>query len=108
MNRKRALMRPSISRRGDRLTQRARDLTAAVQESTGAPAVYLLAFGENYRHFHALIAARGDEVPENRRAGALLQLRLDSRDSEAAHRMVPDVRAAYRRIVRGREPAAVA
>lgn len=34
---------------------RARDLVAAVTEATGAPATYLLHFGENYRHFHALV-----------------------------------------------------
>ena len=34
---------------------RARDLTRAVEKVTGAPAVYLLHFGESYRHFHALI-----------------------------------------------------
>ncbi|MFD0635565.1 hypothetical protein ACFQ9X_32455 [Catenulispora yoronensis] len=45
--------------------QRARDLVAAVTEATGAPATYLLSFGENYRHFHALIAARGAQVPPN-------------------------------------------
>ena len=36
---------------------RARDLVAAVTEATGAPATYLLHFGENYRHFHLFLAA---------------------------------------------------
>src|SRR5262245_19992628 len=40
--------------------QRAQDLVAAVSEVTAAPATYLMVFGENYPHFHALIAARGD------------------------------------------------
>ncbi len=87
------------------LGQRARDLTDAVQQTTGAPAVYLMTFGENYRHFHALIAARGTEVPPERRAGAILQLRSDSLDREAAHRLVPEVADAYRRIVAGRAAA---
>ena len=39
--------------------RRAADLVGAVTEATGAPATYLLHFGENYRHFHALVAARG-------------------------------------------------
>jgi diadenosine tetraphosphate (Ap4A) HIT family hydrolase len=37
---------------------RARDLVAAVTEVTGAPATYLMVFGENYPHFHVLVAAR--------------------------------------------------
>ena len=41
----------------------AHDLVSAVEQVTGAPAVYMLSFGENYRHFHALIAARGEQVP---------------------------------------------
>jgi diadenosine tetraphosphate (Ap4A) HIT family hydrolase len=72
---------------------RARDLVAAVQAATEAPAVYLMAFGENYRHFHVLVAARGAEVPENLRSGAILALTRDSRDLEAALRLVPTVRA---------------
>lgn len=84
---------------------RARDLTDAVQQATGAPAVYLMAFGENYRHFHALIAARGAEVPPERRAGAILQLRADGLDREAALRLVPEVADAYRRISSGRAAA---
>ena len=33
------------------------DLISAIEQVTGAPAVYMLSFGENYLHFHALIAA---------------------------------------------------
>ena len=54
--------------------RRAHDLVSAVERVTGAPAVYLLSFGENYRHFHALVAARGDQVPPEARGWALLQL----------------------------------
>ena len=51
------------------LGRRARDLVAAVTEATGAPATYLLHFGEKYRHFHALVAARGPEIPAGQRGG---------------------------------------
>ena len=69
------------------------------------PAVYLLSFGENYRHFHALVAARGEEIPPAQRGGALLGLLTEGRDPLAAQALVPAVRAAYEQIVRGREPA---
>jgi diadenosine tetraphosphate (Ap4A) HIT family hydrolase len=76
---------------------RARDAVAAVTEVTGAAATYLMSFGENYRHYHALIAARGDDVPPERRAGDILKLRTERADPDSAQRLVPAVRAAYRR-----------
>lgn len=85
----------------------AHDLVAAVEQVTGAPAVYLLSFGESYRHFHALVAARGEEIPPAQRGGALLGLLAEGRDPDAAQALVPAVRAAYEQIVRGREPAEV-
>lgn len=87
--------------------RRAYDLVTAVEEATGAPAVYLLSFGENYTHFHALVAARGEETPPDRRGGALLQLLVDHRDPAAATALVPAVRAAYERIIQDRELAEV-
>src|ERR1700749_5304647 len=54
--------------------RRAHDLVSAVERVTGAPAVYLLSFGENYRHFHALVAARGEEGPQETRGGSLLRV----------------------------------
>ena len=77
--------------------RRARDLVAAVTEATGAPATYLLHFGENYRHFHALVAARGADIPAARRGGNILGLRPGHVDVAAAVALVPDVRAAYER-----------
>ena len=79
------------------LGRRARDLVAAVSEVMQAPATYLLVFGENYPHFHALIAARGQGVPADRRTGDILKLRADRTDPAAAARLVPAVRAAYER-----------
>jgi diadenosine tetraphosphate (Ap4A) HIT family hydrolase len=75
----------------------ARDLVAAVTDVTGAPATYLLVFGENYPHFHALIAPRGHDVPPELRAGNLLRLRADHADPAAAEELVPPVRSAYAR-----------
>ena len=76
---------------------RARDLVAAVTDVTGAPATYLLVFGENYPHFHALIAPRGHDVPPDLRAGNILRLRGDRADLAAAGKLVPAVRSAYAR-----------
>lgn len=78
--------------------RRARDLTTAVTEVTGAPATYLFVFGENYPHFHAVITPRGEDVPANRRSGEILKLRADHTDRDAAARLVPPVREAYRRL----------
>ncbi|MFI5860111.1 hypothetical protein [Streptomyces sp. NPDC051546] len=80
------------------LGRRARDLVGAVTEVTGAPATYLLVFGENHPHFHALITARGAYVPEDRRGGDILKLRTERADPEAAALLVPEVRRAYNRL----------
>ena len=76
---------------------RARDLVAAVTEVTGAEATYLLVFGENYPHFHALITPRAAHVPAGRRAGDILKLRLEHSDPAGARQLLPAVRAAYTR-----------
>ncbi|MFJ2060120.1 hypothetical protein ACIOMM_29835 [Streptomyces sp. NPDC087908] len=75
-----------------------RDLVAAVTEATGAPATYLLVFGENHPHFHALVTARGEDVPAARHNGDILRLRAEQADPEAATRLVPAVRRAYERL----------
>jgi len=82
------------------LGHRARDLVAAVTEATGAPATYLLHFGENFRHFHALVAARGADIPAGQRGGNILGLRPGHVDAAAAVALVPSVRAAYERTAR--------
>lgn len=84
---------------------RARDLVAAVTEATGAPATYLMAFGENHRHFHVLVAARGADVPADRRNGEILKLRAERADPAAAARLLPAVREAYQRIAQAAQPA---
>ncbi|MGW3561252.1 hypothetical protein ACWDNT_28645 [Streptomyces sp. NPDC000963] len=75
--------------------RRARDLVAAVTEATGAPATYLMVFGENHPHFHALVTARGEDVPADLRGGNILRLRAEQADPETAARLVPAVRRAY-------------
>ncbi|MBA3907617.1 MAG: hypothetical protein H0X35_13175 [Pseudonocardiales bacterium] len=77
--------------------QRTRDVVAAVTEVTGAETTYLMVFGENYPHFHALITPRGEDVPPERRAGNILQLRSGHIDPRAASALIPRLRAAYRR-----------
>ena len=83
------------------LGHRARDPVAAVTDATAAPATYLLHFGENYRHFHALVAARGADIPAGQRGGNILGLRPDHIDQVTAVALVPSVRAAYERTARG-------
>lgn len=87
--------------------RRAHDLISAIEEVTAAPAVYLLHFGESYRHFHALVAARGADIPPAQRGGALLQLRAASCDPASAEGLATRVRATYDRIVRDRALAEV-
>ena len=85
----------------------AHDLVSAVEQVTGAPAVYLLSFGENFRHFHALVAARGDQVPPELRGYGLIQQLAEGRDIPAARTLTGQVRLVYEEIVRDREHAAV-
>ena len=85
---------------------RAAELVAAVTEATGAPATYLLHFGENYRHFHALVAARGADIPAEQRGGSILGRRPEYVDRAAAVALVPGVRAAYERTARSRDGTA--
>ena len=57
-----------------------------------------MSFGESYRHFHALIAARGHDLPPERRSGDILKLRTERTDPDAARRLVPAVRKAYHHV----------
>ena len=83
----------------DALGRRLRALVAAVAEVTAAPATYQLVFGEDYRHFHALVTARGEHIRPDRRRGDILKLRDEGHlDVAACRAMVPKIRAAYARI----------
>jgi diadenosine tetraphosphate (Ap4A) HIT family hydrolase len=86
---------------------RARDLVSAIERVTGAPAVYLASFGENHLHFHALVAARGDQVPPEMRGWSSLRQLPDNCDVPASHAVARDVRLAYEEIVGDRARAAV-
>lgn len=79
----------------DTFGSRARDLVAAVSDVMGAPATYLLVFGESYPHFHVLVTPRGEDVPGDRRAGDILKLRTEAPDSAAARELVPALGRAY-------------
>jgi diadenosine tetraphosphate (Ap4A) HIT family hydrolase len=85
----------------DTFGRRARDLAAALADVTGAPATYLIAFCENHAHFHALITARGADVPQDRRSADILKLLEDHRDPGQASRLVPAMRRAYRHLTSG-------
>ncbi len=75
--------------------RRVRDLAAALTEVTGAPTSYLMAFCENHAHFHALLIARGADIPADRRGGDILKLLVDHTDPPRAIRLIPAVRQAY-------------
>ncbi|MEU6439604.1 hypothetical protein [Streptomyces sp. NPDC047046] len=79
----------------DTFGRRARDLVKAVTRATGAETTYMLMFGENYPHFHALVIARTPQVPADRRAGEILRLRTERADLAASRALVPAVREAY-------------
>lgn len=81
---------------------RARDLTEAIAEVTGSEAVYAMSFGENYRHYHALITARGATVPPELRGGRIVGLLPQGVDREASLRLVQPVSEAYARIAEAR------
>lgn len=83
----------------------ARDLTAAVAMVTAAAAVYLLHFGENYRHFHAQVVARRDDIPADLRGGTVLHLRSDRGYVAAARDLAARVRSAYEQMLGARTPA---
>lgn len=83
----------------DTLGRRIRSLVTAVAEVTGAPAVYQMVFGENHRHFHMVIVARGEHVTADRRSGDILKLLGEGhKDPDSSQALVPRVRVAYQRI----------
>lgn len=76
--------------------ERAKDLVDSVGGVFGAPATYLLNFGEAYPHFHCLIAARGNDVPPDKRLANIMSLRTERLNRETALGYVSAVRDAYR------------
>lgn len=59
-------------------------IAAAIQTATGATGVYFMSFGENYPHFHFLVIARDADLTAESRGAAILALRADGRDPDAA------------------------
>ena len=84
------------------LGPRAHDLVSAIEQATGAPAVYVLHFGENYKHFHSLVAARHADLPGEFRGWGHVRLAQDHRNVEQAYALAARVRSAYQDIVTSR------
>ncbi|HEV2637413.1 MAG TPA: hypothetical protein VGX23_19830 [Actinocrinis sp.] len=84
--------------------RRLRDVVGAVAEVTGAPATYMLVFGEANPHFHSLIAPRGHDVPPEARLGRILDQREHKIDRKASLALVPQVAEAYARRAAQTEP----
>ncbi len=70
------------------------DLMGALDQAFGAPACYLMTFGEAYPHFHAVITVRTEDIPPESRSGNILALRASRVDRDAAVAQVPAVRTA--------------
>ena len=84
------------------LGRHAHDLVSAVEGGTGAAAVYFLHFGESYRHFHALVAARGADVPGGLKGWGLVRLLPDHVDRDRSRAVAGSVRAEYEKILDAR------
>jgi diadenosine tetraphosphate (Ap4A) HIT family hydrolase len=70
------------------------DLMGALDQAFGAPACYLMTFGEAYPHFHAVVTVRTEDIPPESRSGNILALLASRVDRDAAVARVPAVRAA--------------
>jgi diadenosine tetraphosphate (Ap4A) HIT family hydrolase len=84
------------------------DLMGALDQAFGAPACYLMTFGEAYPHFHAVVTVRTEDIPPESRSGNILALLATRLDRDAALARVPAVRgalAAVREFAGRPEPA---
>ena len=70
------------------------DLMGALDQAFGAPACYLMTFGEAYPHFHAVVTVRTEDIPPESRSGNILALLATRLDRDAALARVPAVREA--------------
>lgn len=82
----------------DTFAWRARNLVAATEQVTDVPMTYMLLFGDNNPHFHVLVIARGDDIPEDRRGGKILTLSKELHDPLRAVELTAEVRTAYRQL----------
>ena len=71
-------------------------LTGAVQEATGAPRVYVIAYGELYPHWHCLVSPRGEDVPPDQRGPALFTARGALADAEGSASMAAEIAERWR------------
>ncbi len=70
-----------------------RRIATAVQRVTGSHTAYFLSFGENYRHFHFLVAARPTDLAPEFTGAGILALRASHRDPDAARAFAAQVRS---------------
>ncbi len=71
------------------------NLVVAGADTTGAPATYVVVFGEDFPLLHLLIAPRGEDVPTERRAGDILKPRFEQSDPGGAPGLLPAVRLTF-------------
>jgi hypothetical protein len=67
-------------------------LSTAITEITGAEKVYVVAFGENFPHWHFLLMARGAQIPSEHRGPQLMLSRQQYRDYPAALKAAENMR----------------
>lgn len=87
------------------LAVRAQDMTAAVGEVTGAEPVYNMSFRETYRHYHALVAARGAEGAPAHQGDHLVGLLSEAVDRDVALALVPRSARPTSDVLPGEPPA---
>jgi diadenosine tetraphosphate (Ap4A) HIT family hydrolase len=71
-----------------------RQVTDAIQQVTGAERVYVVAFGELFPHFHALLFPRMPGAPPQFRGPTLFMQRDELSDPPAAAEMAVQIREA--------------
>ncbi|MDH6629843.1 diadenosine tetraphosphate (Ap4A) HIT family hydrolase [Streptomyces sp. LBL] len=71
-------------------------LSSAIRQAGDAEKVYVLSAGESAPHFHALVMARGAQIPEDWRAMALLGKAAELSDADEANRVAKAVRETFR------------
>lgn len=69
-------------------------IATAIQAATGAPTVYFMSFGENYRHFHFLVITRPEDLAPEFTGAGILARRATHRDMAAALATAAEVRSA--------------
>jgi hypothetical protein len=84
-----ALGEPAQASLGPLLVQ----LSTAISTVTDAEAVYTVAFGENYRHWHFMLLARSSSVPPEHRSAQFILAKDRYRDMPAAIKTADAIRA---------------